>query len=597
VARCIVSLICVLLLWASVAPAEDPLAQQMKVAERHEKEGRFEAALEIYEGLLAEKPESTELLDRIQKIYMELKRYPQLIDFIGQRLEKTPGSFGLHMVLGEALFLSGQVEEARETWLRALELAPKLEESYSQVARAFWERGMLADAEEVYLRGRESLKDKALFAESLARIYELGADYRAATHEYLLWVRQDERRLNQTNALLAQLMERDGVGELIGEILESAVLAEPDRTEFRHLLGHHLIRMGKAELAYEHFLILDERDRSSNGKILMTFAQRCAELGYHAAAIQACHDVVAHYPDTPLARRALLEVGQNLAAMDRYQEALGAYEQLIRSHPMSHESAEALYARGEIYFLQLNDVDSALATYRVLAASAAGRSRYADSVFRIGDCLAVKGVMEGARDMYQQLDGGDNPEEVREKAAYKLAELSLLEGKFEEAKEGFDQLVRTFPQGFYVNDALVQYMFLDESLSDSEETLRLYGEAMRLRFQRQYQQALIAYQRILDQFPSSSLGDDMLMQIALLKEQKGQYNETLADLQRVLTDFPESRLCPEVQRRIGEIYELRLKDLPRAIEAYEQILSHYPRYLFYDEVRKKVRQLRGEGTS
>jgi len=597
VARLIVSLICILLLWASAAPAEDQFAQQLKVAERHEKEGRLEAALEIYQGLLAEKPESSELLDRIQRIYMELKRYPQLIEFIGQRLEKTPGSFGLHMVLGEALFLSSQVEKARETWLRALELAPKLEESYSQVARAFWERGMLADAEEVFLRGRKSLNDEALFAEGLARIYELGANYRAATHEYLVWISQDERRLSQVNSLLAQLVERDGVGEVVGEILESAVIAEPDRPELRYLLGHHLIRMGKPELAYKHFLTLDERDGSSNGKILMTFAQRCAELGYHAAAIQACHDVVAHYPDTPLARRALLEVGQNLATMDEYQEALGAYEQLIRSHPMSHESAEALYARGEIYFLQLNDVDSALATYRVLAAGAVGMSRYADGVFRIGDCLAVKGDLEGARVMYQQLARGDGPEEVREKAAYKLAELSLLEGKFEEAKEAFDQLVRTFPQGFYVNDALVQYMFLDESLSDSEETLRLYGEAMRLRFQRQYQQGLLAYQRTLDRFPSSSLSDDILMQIALIREEKGQHNEALADLQKLLTDFPESRLCPEAQRRIGEIYELRLKDLPMAIEAYEQVLSHYPRYLFYDEVRKKVRQLRGEGTS
>jgi tetratricopeptide (TPR) repeat protein len=597
VARFIVSLICILLLWASAASEEDQFAQQLKLAGRYEKEGQLEAALEIYQSLLAERPEDSELLNSIQRIYKELKRYPKLIELVRQRLDRAPKSFGLQMTLGEALFLSGRVQEARETWLKALEHAPKTEETFSRVARAFWERGMLVEAKDVLLRGRRFLQDENLFAEGLARIYELGADYRAAIREHLIWLSQDARRMSQVNARLERLMERDGVEEVILETLESAVAGQPGRLEFRHLLGHHLIRMGRPDLAYGHFLILDDRDEDSSGKILMTFAQRCVEQGFHTDAIKACQEVAARYPDTPLARRAHLEVGHNLVALDSYEEALGAYEELIRQHTASHESAEALYARGEIYFLKLNEVDSALAAYRILAAGAGGKSRYADAVFRIGDCLTVQGDLTGARYEYQKLSGGDGPEEVREKAAYKLMELSLMEGKFQEAKEGFDQLVRTFPQGFYVNDALIQSMFLEESLSESQEALMAYVEATRLGLQRHYQRSLSEFQRTLDQFPSSKLGDDILIQMALLREKIGQHHEALADLQKLLAEHPQSRLCPEAQRRIGEIYEIRLKDLPMAIEAYEQVISNYPRYLFYDEVRKKVRRLRGEGTS
>lgn len=596
-ARFIVPLLCILLLWAGVAPAEEQFDQQLKLAERYEKEGQLEAALEIYQNLLAERPEAPELLDGIQRIYKELKHYPQLVELIHRRLERVPKSFGLHMALGEALFLSGEVQEARGAWLKALEVVPKDEGPYSQVARAFWQRGMLVEAQEVLLEGRKILQDEVLFAEDLARIYELGANYQAAIQEYLSWLSQDVRRMSQVNSRLDQLVENDAVGEMIRETLESAVEEQPDRLELRHLLGYHLIRMGQPSLAYEHFLFLDNRDEDSRGEILMTFAQRCVEKGFHVAAIKACRDVVAHYSDRPLARRAQLEVGHNLAAMDNYEEALGAYQELIRRHPTSRESAEALYARGEIYFLQLNHVDSALVAYRILAADTGEKSRYRDAVFRIGDCLAVKGDVEGARYEYQKMARGGGPEEVREKAAYKLAELSLLEGKFQEAKEEFEQLVRTFPQGFYVNDALVQSIILEENLSENEEALMAYVEGMRLGFQRHYQQALLAFQRTLDQFSSSGLGDDVLMQIALLRENIGQHREALADLQKLLAEYPKSRLCPEAQRRIGEIYEIRLKDLPMAVEAYEQILSKYPRYLFHDEVRKKVRRLRGEGTS
>ncbi|MCK4596887.1 tetratricopeptide repeat protein, partial [bacterium] len=150
--------------------------QQMSLARQYEKQGRFEDALKIYIELRAERPEDVELMARIQGVYKELKRYPQLIEFLNHRLDKSPGNLDLHMALGEVFFLSGQVRQARETWLEAIRLSPGKEISYLRVGRAFWERGMLAEAEEVFLRGRKVLSDKTLFAESLARIYELGAD-------------------------------------------------------------------------------------------------------------------------------------------------------------------------------------------------------------------------------------------------------------------------------------------------------------------------------------------------------------------------------------------------------------------------------------
>jgi len=307
--------------------------------------------------------------------------------------------------------------------------------------------------------------------------------------------------------------------------------------------------------------------------------------------------VMTLYPGTPSDRRARLEVGHNLVAMEQYQEALLAYDELILGHPQSPEAAEALYTKGEIYFLQLNDVAGALTAYRALAMAFEGGAWSADATFRIGDCLAVKGDLDAAREEYQRLSQGRVPEDVREKASYKLARLSFLEGDLEEAKEKFDHLVSSFPQGFYVNDALVYSMFLDEGLSEDKRSLHAYVEAMRLGYQRDYQGALSAYQQALEQFSKTGLGDDILMQMALLKEKTGHPQEALADLQDLIADYPESRLCPEAQRRIGQIYELRLKELPLAIEAYEQVLSKYPHYLFLDDVRRKIRQLRGEGAS
>ncbi len=595
--RFIATVFSILMLLAAAASAEHRSEQQEGLAERHQREGDLQTALEMYQSLLAQNPESGELADRIQGIYRELKRYPELIAFLNHRLEKKPGDFDLHLALGEAYFLSGQVQMAKEGWLRALALAPKAEEPYFQVGKAFWERGMLGEAEDVFQRGRVALEDETLFAETLARLYEVGADYQAATREYLIWLSQDARRLSYVNSRIAQFPRDESTAGVVEEALTVAVTTQPDRLEFGSLLGHHLIRAGKAEQAYHQFLMVDQQSKESKGKVLLNFANRCAELGHYDIAIKACQEVAARYPDQVTAHQAQLIVGHNLATMERYGDALDAYEGLIRMHPESSEAAEAMYARGEIYFLHMDDVESALRVFRILKAGAGTGFRTAQATFRVGDCLVVKGDLHGARGEYQSMVDAHQSDEVREKAAYKLAELLLLEGQFQQSKEAFDQLVVSFPQGFYVNDALIQSIFLDDAISEQEGPLQTYIGAMRLGVQRQYEQALSAYQKTLQQHPGSILADDILMQMASLKEKIGQHQEALAELNALLKDYPESRLCPQAQRRIGEIFELQLDDVNAALEAYQKVLSKYPRYLFLDDVRRKIRQLKGEAAS
>jgi TolA-binding protein len=243
----------------------------------------------------------------------------------------------------------------------------------------------------------------------------------------------------------------------------------------------------------------------------------------------------------------------------------------------------------------LDDLDSALVTFRAVAAMADKNPRKIDAAFRVGDCLAARGDLDGAREEYARLMQGNLPAGINEKAAYKLAEVTFWEGKFEQAKESFDQLVVDFPQGFFVNDALMQSMFLEEGLAADQKALEAYVSALRLAQRREYQRALEVFGQARDSFSTSALGDDMFLQIALLHEKLGRHQEALADLEQMLSEFPQSRLCPHALQRMGEIYELG--DLPRARAAYQQVLSDYPRYLFLNEVRRKLRQLEAKEAS
>ena len=607
---------------SSPGAVDETVQQQLSRAQQHEKAGRPEEALKIYRSLLSRQPGDRELLSHIRGVYRALKWYPQLIDMLEEGIRSDPGDFELKIELGEAYFLAGDVDKARNTWLEALNGAPRMESSFFRVSDAFLVRGMLPEAESILLQGRRALEDETLFADRLARIHELRADYGAAAGEYLIWVRQDPRRLNYVDTHLARFPDQPEVHRAVEAVLRAGVdraVAEngPEEEALRHLLSQHLIRTGQPQAAYQEIRALGGAG-DAGGHILVSFAARCAELGYHDTAIDACRDVIARYPETPAARQARLMIGRSLESLGRYGPALLAYRDLTAEDPGSSEAVEALYRRAEIYrlyghllagesssegrsggdadgysFFSRAAIDSAQAVYQRLIERHGRSARAADAAMRIGDCLVIKADLEGARAAYSRLAYGRGPEQVREEAAFKLAELLFLERRVEESVTALNELVESYPQGFSINDALTLTMLIEEASEGPEEALRTFAEAIFLTRQRRYQEALETFGSIEQRFPDSPLLDDVLIRTALIRGRTGRHEEALADLEALMARYPDSRLCAQALRRIGEIYEHDVKDLPAARQAYERLLSEYPDYLFLNEVRRTLRALSG----
>jgi len=135
-----------------------------------------------------------------------------------------------------------------------------------------------------------------------------------------------------------------------------------------------------------------------------------------------------------------------------------------------------------------------------------------------------------------------------------------------------------------------------EASDGPKEVLGTFASAVFTVRQQRYHQALEILGQLEVQFPDSPLLDDVLLQKAFIRERVGQHQEALADLEALMTRYPDSRLCAQALRRIGEIYQYDVKDLPAARQAYERLLSEYPDYLFLNEVRRTLRALRSPET-
>lgn len=90
-----------------------------------------------------------------------------------------------------------------------------------------------------------------------------------------------------------------------------------------------------------------------------------------------------------------------------------------------------------------------------------------------------------------------------------------------------------------------------------------------------YSRSLALYQRVIDEYPQSSLVDDARFSTAFLIEAIGNRDEAVTLYENFLEEFPESRYVPDALMRIGEYYfNPPAQDIVRAIAAYKQLLKY-----------------------
>ena len=556
-----------------------------------ERLNKYEEALKIHKRLFNSYPNNRQVLAGIERNLLHLKRYSELLELLQECLREKPDDPSLLEKLGNALYKSGQEEKAEETWKAIIEQAPEDQNSYARVARQYLYNGHTEKAVDTYLLGRNRIRNPALYAIDLARLYTSKTEYREATEEYICLLTGDPKQYSYVENMIGRFKRIEGMDEDVTEVLEDAVEDSPDNPYFRKLLGSQYLRMARPEQAFEQYKRVEQIEQT-NGGTLLDFADWSYREGFYSTALQAYRHLSTLFPKSHLAPKAQKGIGRSLAKLGRPREAISAFRVLADNYPKSKEVESVLFEIGKIQLEELTHPDSALITFTELVNNRRRGRHYFSAMFFIGECRFLKNDLSGAEQQYERVHKeAQSAPQIAEEAALRIAEMKYFRGDFEGALKKLEELTKAYPKGLYVNDALALMVFIEENRLFGGDALRAFAMAAVLERQKKTDEAIKAYQRILTYYPHSFLGDDALLHQGTILKDQGEFEKAVETYQSLLTKYTDCDQCDEVQRRIGEIYEIELQDLPKAIEAYEEILSKYPDSLLYDAVRKKIREL------
>jgi tetratricopeptide (TPR) repeat protein len=615
---------CALLLFAGVGAQssnaqQTELATKLRLAQSFEQAGEWSRAAAIYESLLAENPPGFVLVDGLRRAYIELKQYDKAIDLIRRQLRTTPGDENMMTVLGGLYDLSGDQKGADSLWHLVIMKDAKNAGLYRMVAAQLIDHRQYDRAIQIYLDGRAGTKNDNLFVEELASLYAALHQYENATREFIKILETNPQQASYVQSRLASFTIRPEGWQAALGVVNEAVRRKPEVVSTHSVLAWLLIEGKQHDKALEQYRIID-RLTKANGVELFAFAQRAAQERAYQTAQNAFQEVIqlnntaniVSYARLGFARAAealsaesdsvalqsgvrvespVITSGGAAESMPAFQGALGLYEAILTDFPNSDVGMQALFRIGMIRFERFFDLDGATRAFDKVRSMPFNPPLQQEAMLRLAEVETAKNDMRRAYQEYEELLRITS-EQNRDKVLFRLAELNYFEGKFDSASAMLKRLGSTL-RSDEANDALQLLYFIEEN-KPSGRALVEFARAGLLVRQRKYSEAVSRLQALTASMPSVSLVDDATLRIAELHLLLNRTEEALSVFRRIAVDMPGSVLRDRAQMRIAEVYENRLKDKAKALEAYEKVLEQFPTSLFAEEARKRIRLLRGD---
>ncbi len=611
-------LICFLILPGAVAqnkPRKKPTGLEQrkkneksddeKLAAEFIKSKDYEKAVVLYEKLYNEK-ETQYYYTYYLFCLTELQDYKTALKTIRKQKRKNPARLRYLVDEGYIYSLSGDQSKAKKMYDEALKSLSADRNQIRDLANAFNYRGQTDYAIKTYKEGRKLLSDYPFNLE-LARIYDRLGNSQDMINEYLNLLEFDISKMELVQARLQTSINKDPENEksdVLRKELLRRVQKNPEKTFYSEMLIWFSVQQKDFDMAFLQAKSLDRR-LNEDGFRVYDLGYVCVSNESYDVAIDAFSYLLSkgaantYYLD---ARIGLLNA-RYLKVTNRFdythQDLLDLEnEYLITLEEFGENSSTVPIMRymAHLQAFYLDNIDEAKALLdKAVSIPNVPFSLKAECKIELADILLFSGDVWEATLLYSQVDKDFKNDALGHLAKLKNAKLSYYIGEFGWAKAQLDVL-KAATSKLIANDAMDMALLISDNIDmDSSYTaLSYYSKADLLVYRNKFEQALLTLDSVQMVSLWHPLFDEVLYKKAEIKLKQGKFSQADSLLSKVVEMYPEDILADNALMKRAELYENQFKDISKAMELYEKILTDYPGSLFVVEARKRFRNLRGD---
>ena len=590
---------------------QSPMDQnQFMLAESYEQRGDFAKAVEIIETLNKKDPTNIQYFNKLNTLYLQLKKYDESAEFINSRINITPQDISLYGLLGSTYYTAGDRTKAYQVWDDTAEKFKTNPMTLRIISNYAIEKRDFEKAIEYLNRGKEISKDPFLYSYDLGELYQITMRYREAAGEYCDLIKANPSQYQQIESKILSYSNKPNA---LDETIEVVEKHKSDDISFSYLLARLYIEKKNYNEAFDLFKEIDKK-QNTRGADLFSFGEFVYRDGEYKTASEVYKFLIDNYSDQqniPLAKLGYAKT-QEALFIQKYNAAnpewksffitakvdeneiepvINAYQEIVKVYQHSEVAIEANLRIGILLAHYRNDMVEAEKYFSIITETYP-MSKFASLAFiELGNIKMQQAKLDEAEKLFQSVVKLQraNPED-RSYVNYQLARIFSFRNDFESARKNLMSVMGNLKDNI-ANDAIELSILLNTAKNDSSN-LSLYCAAEFLSEQKRFSEAKDLYLQLSQNpqafvFHSIAKLRDAEMLIAI-----DAYSAAIADLSLIVEEAEKNIYADKALYLQGQIYQYGLKDSLNAVESYESLLAKFPKSLFLDEARQNIIELK-----
>jgi tetratricopeptide (TPR) repeat protein len=580
-----------------------------QLAEHYYESSEYDKALVYYEKLYGSQPTQF-YFNRLVVCLTETGDTREVEKLLKKQVSENRYSLDPQIQL--AKFYESQNESAKSSKIYEELIASMQPNSRDVIAlyNAFKAQNKNDLAYQTIVQGRKLLKKTYPLNFQFAEYYGSIGDTESMMGEYLDLIDYHPSYKSTLQQVLVNQVDFSIEDSKEYEILKNALIERSQKNTsnevYSELLTWLFIQRRNFGAALVHVKAMDKRTDAS-GRLIFDLGNICVENSDYSTAKRAFQSVIDLGESSNYflrAQNAMLNVRflevTTLRDFSKVEldETIAAYESALNLYGRKRSTLPLMIELAHIQAFYANKGSDAISVLEeALVLPGLSDMQRAEVKMQLADIHVLHGDVWEASLLYMQIDSDFKFEPIGHEAKFKTARIFYYDGEFDFAQSQLDVLKQSTSK-LIANDALKLSLLITDNygLDSNYIAMNWFANADLLIEQHQYDKAYILFDSIIDVYPESSLGDEIMLKKAYSNQLQGKWNDAISNLEELLKYYKNDILADDAIFQLGDIYENHLLNNDKAAEYYRTILFDFKGSLYTEEARKRYQNLRGSTT-
>lgn len=564
------------------------------IAENYLRNGEFEKATQLYEGLYRQSPYNTTYLKQLVFCYQETNKFETADTLLKTQLKNFPNQSYLNVLIGHNYERQQKSELAEQYYQKAID-AIQVKNRYGNLTATFFKNYTKLDyAAKTYTIIMEN-NPRANYGFQLAQIYGEQGDFKKMFRSYIDLVDKNEDYLGNIKRYASKYITEDPDNEyniLFKQALLKKSISKPKNC-WNDLLGWLFINQREYSKALVQYRALLARDIDNLGKIKSLGSIAFENKDYDTA--RKCCDIMIEKSNYPRDKFQAIEMNLRMDINTKQPNIESKFQTLFTTYGTNKQTLNIQLAYANYLTFTKNNPEQAIAVMEKASTFADSKFTKALLKLKLGEILIYNQQFNKALLNFSQVQTQFKNHFLGQEARFKVAQLSYFKNDFDWAKAQLKILKGSATQ-LIANDAAELFLTIsDNQPQDSTGTgLKQYAKADLFSYQNKNTQAITLLSDIIKNYKNQPIEDEALYKQAELYIKHKEYQKAVSNLEKVIAINPEGILVDDSLFHLAELYRVELNNPKIAAEYYQKIIFAHASSIYLVDARKKYRKLRGD---